>query len=1054
MKKILGVIFHPTKNNKIKKSLLLLTVAFFVGGFFVVKNNASASDQPDVLINEFFINPSGDGDEWYELLNTTSNDINLEGWSLSRNSGPISLSGIIPANGILVVSANNVEGNDTMDIVLLKEGETIIFGFSYGDDESGLISSDVPEENEYVYFSYNDWTYYTSDNHTKGWFNDAVDWSCKQPKGEESPLDSPPKLSSIAACLAEDNILTNLPGSGNVPNPSEATNFYFAKVIDIEEEPEIPSNVIGKISFAGPVNLTDQVTVEYLMGLYEKLDIDAENGNYAKVGLNTLFEGTETQFKEMPATITMGQLTGLTDGPNLIVKNDNGDVISSDSEDYPNITVIGFDNSDGIFTFDTDHFTTFETAVDGEITVCSSGCDHTTIQAAIDAADSGDIIKVKEGTYVEDLAIEKSLTLQGEGFTKTEIQPTSSANTAITIKANNVVIEGFTITHPTALTYGIKVDNPVVAATKGVMLAPETSGLTLKDLNITNIGDASASANGYGLYISNSLSSLDIIDSNFISGYRGTGSRGIGVFAPNNLTLSDYNITGSTFEYLFVGVYLRSSIDGLDITASTFGPTEIEDCTAVGAGVYIGDGSDDNFDIENINITNNIFTSYGRGVYVWNYAENSKISNFDITYNTFTNSIWSSAVRFIAGLGDDEDISFSGIDVSHNILTQDSDVGASIGLIDFRSYSTNADFDIEVVDNDITLSGGRYKDAIHGIMFFPWESPFNNTLVKDNTLDGGSTAGEGTPLSTGIAVSHKATTYWPTKTLEIDVKGNTITGFDNGLCVYDLVDSEYGNLPTGSKIDITNNSILGNSAYGVRNDNGEKVDARLNWWGHSDGPVVAVQERDVLDAAIQEVVEEETREKVSENVLFDPWWVNEEMTRDSDYTVPGGPLNFSPPAGGGEPEGEVLGEEDETEGEVLGETDSRDYEEQEEEKEEELEGLQGDKNRVERMKGIVNVLLDLLEDGEEKDMLLDLLATLEELEEALEEEIEETEEELEEIARKRSLTQQKERADGMKEIINDLFEEAGDDEEMIASLEEALRRVEEIEGEIEEQLNA
>ncbi len=671
---------------------------------------------------------------------------------------------------------------------------------------------------------------------------------------------------------------------------------------------------------------------------------------------------------------------------------------------------------------------------------------YNSIQDAINEASSGDTILVAAGTYVEDLTIDKSLTLQGDGSATTEIQPTISANAAITVEANDVVIKGFTITHPTVLTYGIKVNSPEAASTSGTV-TPETTGLILQDLSITNIGGATASANGYGLYISNSLSSLDIIDSNFISGYQGVTSRGIGVFAPNNLTLSDYNIEGSTFEYLFVGVYLRSSIDGLDITTSTFGPTEIEDCTAAVAGVYIGDGSDDNFDIENVNITNNTFTSYGRGVYVWNYAENTKVSNFDITHNTFTNSIWSSAVRFIAGLGDGDDISFDGINVSHNALTQNSDVGANIGLIDFRSYSKNAVFDIEVASNDVALSDGTYEYAIHGIMFFPWESPFTNTSVNDNTLDGGSTSGTGTPLSTGIAVLHKATTYWPTGTLEIDVKGNTITGFDNGLCVYDLVDSKYGNLPTGSKIDITNNSISGNYAYGVRNDNGEVVDARLNWWGSADGPE---QGRPPRDAAISEEPEEETREKVSVNVLFDPWWANEEMTRDSNY-IPdtgGGPINTNPPT----TEGEVLGETD-TQGEVLGETDSRDYEEQEQEKREEMDELNERKEKVEEMKDIVNALLEETDDEEKKNLLLELLEELEELEEAIDEELEATEEELEEIVAKVALTKQKERAENSEETINMLLSLEDLTEEERASLEELLERAQEIKGEIEERLN-
>ncbi len=59
------------------------------------------------------------------------------------------------------------------------------------------------------------------------------------------------------------------------------------------------------------------------------------------------------------------------------------------------------------------------------ITVCPSGCDHTTIQAAVDAAAaSGDVIDIQSGTFTEaDIDISmKDLTIQGQGQSNTIIQ--------------------------------------------------------------------------------------------------------------------------------------------------------------------------------------------------------------------------------------------------------------------------------------------------------------------------------------------------------------------------------------------------------------------------------------------------------------------------------------------------------------------------------------------------------------------------------------------------------------------------------------------------------
>ena len=90
------------------------------------------------------------------------------------------------------------------------------------------------------------------------------------------------------------------------------------------------------------------------------------------------------------------------------------------------------------------------------ITVCASGCDYTTIQAAINAANPLDIIDVKAGTYVEQVTISKDLTLQTSegavvrGFANMPQDCTSPslADNHPIICVNNsatVTIDGFTV---------------------------------------------------------------------------------------------------------------------------------------------------------------------------------------------------------------------------------------------------------------------------------------------------------------------------------------------------------------------------------------------------------------------------------------------------------------------------------------------------------------------------------------------------------------------------------------------------------------------------------
>ncbi len=81
-------------------------------------------------------------------------------------------------------------------------------------------------------------------------------------------------------------------------------------------------------------------------------------------------------------------------------------------------------------------------------TVCPSGCDYTRIQAAINATDPGDTIEVHSGTYYEHVNVNKQLILNGvdTGGDKPVVDA-SGNDSAITLSANAITLDGFTVTN-------------------------------------------------------------------------------------------------------------------------------------------------------------------------------------------------------------------------------------------------------------------------------------------------------------------------------------------------------------------------------------------------------------------------------------------------------------------------------------------------------------------------------------------------------------------------------------------------------------------------------
>lgn len=217
------------------------------------------------------------------------------------------------------------------------------------------------------------------------------------------------------------------------------------------------------------------------------------------------------------------------------------------------------------------------------ISVCEKGCDFSSIQAGIDAAEEGDTV-VAEGFFFENLNITKSIILTGNAT----LYP-SGLKAAVSISADYVEVSGLNIRGGIT---GIEVVS--------------SEGVKIKNCNFNR--------NFYGILISGS-SKCTIEGNNF----EDINESAIRLVNSNSNSVSSNHIDGSK-----VAVHLLQSSEN-NLTDSSF--------TDVGAGVYL-EGSSAN------NITGNeIFAE--EAVSIYQSGEN-RISDNSADGNVFIRLLFSS----------------------------------------------------------------------------------------------------------------------------------------------------------------------------------------------------------------------------------------------------------------------------------------------------------------------------------------------------------------------------------------------------------------------------
>jgi parallel beta-helix repeat protein len=241
------------------------------------------------------------------------------------------------------------------------------------------------------------------------------------------------------------------------------------------------------------------------------------------------------------------------------------------------------------------------------ITVGDSGKDHTTINAAVTAANPGDTILVSGGTYTENVVVNKAVTIISENGSASTVVQSSTGGDVFGISSDNVTISGFNSTGA---------------------VSSNQAGIYVSSASNCNISNNQLNGNYYGI-------NLDSSSNNTLSNNTANNNSWADIFIRdssnyNNLTSNNASSTS------YYGIYLAFSSNYNNLTSNNANNNEY--------GIFLAFSSNNN--LTNNTASNNVncgidlaFSSYNTltsntasnnpdyGIFLSSSSNNTLISN-------------------------------------------------------------------------------------------------------------------------------------------------------------------------------------------------------------------------------------------------------------------------------------------------------------------------------------------------------------------------------------------------------------------------------------------
>ena len=345
--------------------------------------------------------------------------------------------------------------------------------------------------------------------------------------------------------------------------------------------------------------------------------------------------------------------------------------------------------------------------------------DYSTIQGAINAADTGDTTYVRKGTYHEHVVVNKTVSLIGENKSNTIVDGNGTGN-VITITANNVNFSGFTVQNsgpnPNAGIYvdgssGNNISNNIMTNNYGGIFLHMSSNNTVANNTVSEsaigiqIGNSDFNTIQNNTVISNTWGGIDV----WYSRYNKISYNRVSYTSEyHGILLSEraeYNIVSNneaTLNYM-MGIALAGESDYNIVFNNTASYNGLD-------GIRVNSGS------YNLIYENHASNNYRYGIFLWPYTwlgwhpnEYNIISNNTVTSNVIT------GIRLRADLTGDN---------RYNTISDNTITGSRYGVILLSSGGNT------LAGNN--LAGNTFNFGVDGEQL----SDFIQNIDTSNTADG------------------------------------------------------------------------------------------------------------------------------------------------------------------------------------------------------------------------------------------------------------------------------------------------------------------------------